>query len=149
MNKNNIDLSKISDSNKEYLLSSYQFSKVDISENEKIIIYPDEYSNSELLKMKYEINIKDNIYKSLLDNNINPCILDPNNQSAIFPLLKTHIPHVIEQLKNEKNLDYREFTDIKPFEFLLGELENHSNKLTNNLSNYNEWIENFVSYQKM
>jgi hypothetical protein len=148
MNKTNINLDDFRDSNKEYLLSSYQFSKVEELDNDKIIIYPDEYSNSELLKSKYELKINEKIYKSLFESHVNPYILDSNNQSAIFPLLKTHIPGVIGSLKRN-DLDYREFTDIKPYEFLLFELENHTNKLTNNSNKFEEWLENFVSYQKM
>jgi hypothetical protein len=123
----------------------YQFSKVKKPEEVKFIIYPDEYANSEILKLKYELIIKENIYKYLLDGNSNPYILDSNNQSPIFLLLKYHIPDV---LKNIKDLKYNDFSEIKPHDFLLLELKNHTHKLTNGTDKYTDWIENFVSYQK-
>ena len=123
----------------------YQFSKVEKREITKFIIYPDEYANSEILKLKYELIIKKNIYTILLENNSNPYILDSNNQSPIFLLLKYHIPDV---LKSIQNLNYNNFTEIKPHDFLVLELKNHTHKLTNGKDNYKDWIENFVSYQK-
>ena len=145
MNKSDIDFTKLV--NKEYLLSSYQFSKVEEDSNNRFIIYPDEYSNSEILKSKYELIINEKIYNELLDTDTNPFILDSNGQSPIFSLLKNHVSTVIGKLK-KKDLDYREFTEIKPLNFLLSELNNHTHKLTNNSKNYSDWLENFVSYQK-
>jgi hypothetical protein len=145
MNKSDIDFTKLV--NKEYLLSSYQFSKVEEDSNDRFIIYPDEYSNSEILKSKYELIINEKIYNELLDTDTNPFILDSNGQSPIFSLLKNHVSTVIGRLK-KKDLDYREFTEIKPLNFLLSELNNHTHKLTNNSKNYSDWLENFVLYQK-
>ena len=145
MNKSDIDFTKIFD--KKYLLSSYQFSKVEEDYNDRFIIYPDEYSNSEILKSKYELIINEKIYNELLKNDTNPFILDSNGQSPIFSLLKNHVSSVIGGLK-DIDLDYREFTEIKPLNFLLSELNNHTHKLTNNSESYSDWLENFVSYQK-
>ena len=145
MNKSDIDFPKLFD--KKYLLSSYQFSKVDDESNDRFIIYPDEYSNSEILKSKYELIINEKIYNELLNNDTNPFILDSNGQSPIFSLLKNHVSSVIGGLK-KIDLDYREFTEFKPLNFLLLELNNHTCKLTNNSENYTDWLENFVSYQK-
>jgi hypothetical protein len=129
----------------------YQFSKVKKPELDKFIIYPDEYANSEILKLKYELIINNKIYTILLENNSNPYILDSNNQSPIFSLLKNHIPHVLNDIKY---LNYTEFTEVNPYNFLLLELNNHTHKLTNDKDKdkdkdkYKDWIENFVSYQK-
>ena len=41
---------------------SYQFSKVENPELDKFIIYPDEYANTEILKLKYELIINNKIY---------------------------------------------------------------------------------------
>ena len=125
---------------------NYEFLKVEEPVNDKFIIYPDEYSNTEILKLKYELIIKEDIYKSLLKCNCNPYILDSNSQSPIFSLLKTHVPDILLKLK-EQGLDYREY-QVLPYKFLILELDNHIQKLTNNSTNYNEWINNFVLYQK-
>jgi hypothetical protein len=141
----NMNIDEITNGIKHFFYK-YQFSKVKKPELDKFIIYPDEYANSEILKLKYELIIKD-IYKILLENNSNPYILDSNNQSPIFSLLKNHIPHV---LKDIKYLNYTEFTEVNPYNFLLSELNNHTHKLTNGKDKYKykDWIENFVSYQK-
>ena len=124
---------------------SYQFSKVENTELDKFIIYPDEYANTEILKLKYELIIKKDIYDSLLEYNCNPYILDSNNQSPIFLLLKYHIPYVLEDINY---LNYNEFSEVKPHDFLVLELKNHTHKLTNGVTKYKDWIENFVLYQK-
>ena len=131
--------------NKDFL--NYEFLKVEEPVNDKFIIYPDEYSNTEILKLKYELIIKEDIYNSLLEYNCNPYILDSNSQSPIFPLLKTHVPDILLKLKKQ-GLDYREFTKVLPYNFLISELHNHIHKLKNNSNNYHEWINNFVLYQK-
>ena len=140
----NMNLDNITNGIKHFFYK-YQFSKVEKPELDKFIIYPDEYANSEILKLKYELIIKENIYKSLLEYNSNPYILDSNNQSPIFSLLKNHIPHVLNDIKY---LNYNEFTEVNPYNFLLLELNNHTHKLTNGLNTYKDWIDNFVSYQK-
>lgn len=124
---------------------SYQFSKVENPELDKFIIYPDEYANTEILKLKYELIIKKDIYDSLLEYNCNPYILDSNNQSPIFLLLKYHIPDVLEDINY---LNYNDFSEVKPHDFLVLELKNHTHKLTNGGTKYKDWIENFVLYQK-
>jgi hypothetical protein len=142
----NMNIDEITNGIKHFFYK-YQFSKVKKPEPEldKFIIYPDEYANSEILKLKYELIIKKDIYEILLENNSNPYILDSNNQSPIFSLLKNHIPDI---LKDIKYLNYTEFTEVNPYNFLLLELNNHTHKLTNDKDEYKDWIENFVSYQK-
>ena len=140
----NMNLDDITNGIKHFFYK-YQFSKVEKPKLDKFIIYPDEYANSEILKLKYELIIKKNIYTILLENNSNPYILDSNNQSPIFSLLKNHIPHVLNDIKD---LNYNEFTEVNPYNFLLLELNNHTHKLTNGLGTYKDWIDNFVSYQK-
>jgi len=131
----------------------YQFSKVynkDLGEFKEFIIYPEEYATTELLKSKYVLKINPKIYEILLTNNINPFILDSNNQSAIFPVLKLHNYEIIKELKEK--IDYRDFTEIKPNDFLKDELYNHLSKINypkiNYQADFKNIISNFVSYQK-
>ena len=142
----NEDNLKIEDIN----LSSYQFSKDTFDNKEKFIIYPEEYANSEILKVKYELMINVKSFEKLLEDNANPYVLDANNQSPIYSILKLHNYKIINKLK--ENLDFRVYNDIdgnlSAYNFLLNELENHTQKITNNKTLYNEWIENFVIYQK-
>ena len=138
-----IDLSKLS---KEMLENMYPLTNLEEEEESTdFIIYPEEYSNSELLKQKYIIDINSNIFKLLLKANNNPYILDSNGQSAIYPVLKIHNHKIINEMKND--LDYREFTDIAPFLFLLNEHKNHTFNLTGKTNNFNDWLKNFTMYQ--
>jgi hypothetical protein len=94
-------------------INIYQFSKVydNFNENCVFIIYPEEYSNSDLLNSKYKLTLNENIFKILMDNSVNPYILDFNNQSAIFPVLKIHNYKIIKTLKNGY-IDFREYSDM-------------------------------------
>jgi len=141
---NKIDINKFTKNI--HFLSNYQFSNIEDDTKEIFIVYPDEYSNSEILKMKYELIINEGIYEALLENT-NLFILDSNGQSPIYPLLKIHVPQVIQKLK-VLGLDYKNFDDINPFKFLVSELNNHTYKLTNGDTDFKNWLENFVLYQK-
>ena len=57
-----------------------------------------------------------------------------------------HEYDIIEKLKTK--IDFREFNDLNVFDFLLDEFTNHSSKLTNNNSDFKDWLNYFVSYQK-
>jgi len=141
LNKSSIDLD--SDSNSLFIP---RIEKEIINDYNDFIIYPEEYSNSDLLKSKYKIKINYKIYEKLLDNDINPFLLDGNNQSAIFPIIKLHCDKVMENLK--KRIDFRDFSDINIFEFLKEEFNNHTSKLIGTSDNFKDWLSNFVSYQK-
>jgi hypothetical protein len=133
----------------------YQFSKVEKTRNDYInfIIYPEEYANSEILKSKYKLTLNKQIYEYLLGSDINPYILDANNQSAIFPLLKLHNYKILEELKMT-NIDFREFpyinaSDVNALDYLINEHSNHTKLLIeNDFNDFNKWINNFVCYQK-
>ncbi len=135
---------------KDYLQSAFQFSKVSSENKNNFIIYPEEYANSEILRMKYELIINDKSYSKLLEENANPYVLDANNQSAIYPVLKLHNFDVISKLKT--NLDFRVYNDIEgnltSYGFLIDELNNHVHKISGDKKYFRDWIENFVLYQK-
>lgn len=137
--------------NPDLLISLYQFSKKSLEDNNKFIIYPDEYANSEILRSKYELIINDKSFISLLKvDNINPYILDSNNQSAIYPVLKLHNFEIVKKLKGY--LDFRVYNDLDgnltSYEFLLEELKTHIQKISGDKIEFKDWIENFVIYQK-
>ena len=147
LNNTNLDLNTIL-ANKLDDMDIYQFSKKNesIDDNMVFIIYPDEYANSELLVSKYKLTLNHKIFNNLLENDVNPYILDLNNQSAIYPILKIHDYSVIKELK--KYIDYRDFENFNVINFLIEEYNNHSFLLNNKHNKYNEWLSNFVSYQK-
>ena len=106
----------------------------------EFIIYPEEYANSDLLKIKYVLKIHNKIYIKLLENNAR-FLLDSNSQTPIFPILKFHHDSILPRLL--------EFTDSDSYTFLKDEFNNHLFKLTNgNTTEFKEWLCNFVLYQK-
>ena len=130
------------------LFNLYQFSKEEniVDNNIIFIIYPDEYANSELLTSKYKLTLNREIYKKLLESNINPYLLDLNNQSAVFPILKVHNYSIVKELKTF--IDYREYSDVNALDFLIEEYNNHYTLITNKENDFNKWLSNFVIYQK-
>ena len=135
---------------KNYLISAIQLSKEIEEVESKFIIYPEEYANSEILRSKYELIINDKSYSKILEENANPYILDANNQSAIYPVLKLHNFEIISKLKT--NLDFRVYNDIEgnltAYGFLVDEFNNHINKISGGKKYFSNWLENFVLYQK-
>lgn len=135
---------------RDILLSSYQFSKKSIDDKDRFVLYPEEYANSEILRSKYELIINDKSFISLLKEDTNPYILDSNNQSAIYPVLKLHNSEIIKKLKSQ--LDFRVYNDIEgnlsAYGFLLDELKTHSQKILGDKIEFKDWIDNFVIYQK-
>lgn len=111
-----------------------------IEDIHEFMIYPEEYAISDLLKSKYVIKTHKNIYIKLLENNAR-FLLDSNNQTPIFPILKFHQHKILAKLL--------EFTDSDTYSFLKDEFNNHLFKLTNgNKEKSDEWLCNFVLYQK-
>jgi len=146
---NNTNLSStIMNINSTDIFNLYQFSKEEekIDDNIIFIIYPEEYANSELLTSKYKLTLNKEIFKKLLDSNINPYLLDLNNQSAVFPMLKIHNYSIVKELKTF--IDFREYSDVNALDFLIDEYNNHSALLTNKESDFKKWLSNFVIYQK-
>ena len=152
LNKTNFSIDELTKEQKEDIFF-YQFSKVNIkafdcndSSTTNFIIYPEEYATTELLKSKYALKINYKLYENLLDSDINPFIIDSNDQTAIFPVLKLHMNEIISNLK--KRIDYRDYSEINVFDFLKNECNNHLEKLTNNKNEFVDWINYFVCYQK-
>jgi hypothetical protein len=159
-NNTNIDIIVDSD---EYMMNLYQFSdeytinniNCNAIENNidkclmfpnKFIIYPEEYANSELLNVKYELKVDDMLYVKLLEQSADPYVLDSNSMSAIFPVLKMHNHNVLEKLRSIDMISINEFSNIKPYDYLKSEYFAHISKLTNDKLLFSEWLSNFVCY---
>lgn len=157
---NNTDIDMIFSSD-DYTMNLYQFSdeytinNINCNTNnnnncltfpDKFIIYPEEYANSELLNFKYELKVDDMLYIKLLEQSADPYVLDSNNMSAIFPVLKMHNHNVLEKLRGIDMISINEFSDVKPYEYLKSEYFAHVSKLTNDKTLFREWLSNFVCY---
>jgi len=138
LDETNIEIINLNILKKHRICSGFE----DINE---FIIYPEEYANSELLKSKYVLKTHNQIYKKLLEND-SRFLLDSNNQTAIFPILKFHEDEILNRLKDLTEI--KDFSDINSYDFLVDEFNNHLFKLTNGNNIYKEWLCNFVLYQK-
>lgn len=100
---------------------------------ELFILYPNDLTNMNKLKIKYGLNINTNCIKILLDNNASPFITNLENASAIYPIIKNYNHEIIKELKKE-GIDFRDFEGDLPSNFIKEENNNNINKI---LGNYN------------
>jgi hypothetical protein len=115
------------------------FSDPDINKNCDFIIYPNEYTNTTLLKQKYCIYINPEIIDFLLKIKfIKPLLLDNNNNSCIIPVLSSFNSSIFKKINSYKI----QFNDNK---YIHNELNNHKNKLFN--ENFIKIFENFTKSQ--
>jgi ADP-ribose pyrophosphatase YjhB (NUDIX family) len=122
----------------ETVINFYKFSDPNTYEKCNFIIYPNDYTNTDLLQQKYCIKINEKIIKSLLDKNAQPLLLDNNHNTCINPLLSSYNYNILEKvIQNHIHFD--------EIEYIRNELFNHIQKLYNN--NYKDSIENFIKPQ--
>ena len=115
------------------------FSDPDINKHCDFIIYPSEYTNTNLLKQKYCIYINTKIIDMLLTNkNIQPLLLDNNNNSCINPILLNFNSSILEKISSF-NIYFNEN------KFIYDELINHRNKMFT--ENFIKTFENFTRPQ--
>lgn len=122
----------------ESVINFYKFSDPNIIDKCNFVIYPNDYTNTDLLQQKYCIKINEKIIKSLLDKNAQPLLLDNNHNTCINPLLSSYNYNILQKV-----LTNRIYFD--KVEFYEHELYNHIKKLYNN--NYKDSIENFIKPQ--
>jgi hypothetical protein len=124
----------------------YFFKNKDKNEECKFIIYPNEYNNTNVLKLMYCLKINQDILKLLLDNDCDCYLIDNDNNSIISPLEKTFHYESIITIKNNK-IDLNNFELPKnPVDQLKKISNNHINKLING-SNYINYIKYFTGSQ--
>lgn len=130
-NLNNV-INTLNDTNKVIFTNLYNINENTTDENttdeNTFIIYPNEYTNMNILKEFYSININNNIINNLLNNGAQPLLLDNDNNSCIINILKTYnystLNNIIRQINYFNNSE-------KEINFILKELDNHKNKLIN------------------
>ena len=94
------------------------------------LIYPADYSNTELLSSYYKLKINDDALKK--SNELNKYIANKQNQIAIFNALKTYNYKIV---KDDNIWDKEVFEDYKdllnPITFMENEIDHHKNQLYN------------------
>jgi 8-oxo-dGTP pyrophosphatase MutT (NUDIX family) len=135
---NDVDDALININRNKLTLNFYKFSDPNTYEKCNFIIYPNDYTNTDLLQQKYCIKINEKIIKSLLDKNAQPLLLDNNHNTCINPLLSSYNYNILQKVLTNRIY----FNEV---EFNKHELDNHIRKLYNN--NYKDSIENFIKPQ--
>jgi len=121
-----------------YLHNFYNFSDPNINKPCKFIIYPNDYTNTNILQQQYCIKIVSDIIKILLNAKAQPLLLDNNNNSCIESILSNFNFNILKDcIDNDIYFD--------KIEFVKNELINHTHKMFNNT--YIETFENFTKPQ--
>jgi hypothetical protein len=143
--KNLIDC--IDDDDKLKHLINYKTSTKDINKKCDFIVYPNEYSNTTLLNQKYCIFINKDIIEKLFENNeIQPYLVDNNNSSIIYSILKIYHYDILTKIKDLYSFNFSDYERL----FIENEFNNHKNKilvLENNEIDYIKTINNFIEPQ--
>lgn len=130
---------QLNESNKEILHNFYNIADPNISDNNKglYIIYPNEYTNTNLLLQKYCITFNNDILEELLNKGALPFLLDNNNFSCIHNAVKSFNYNSIKFLTDKIKFD--------EYDFIKNELINHKNKMISNT--YIDTFNNFIKTQ--
>jgi hypothetical protein len=128
LNTTKIDLSKIKKKQLHNLYSPIM--KLPSDEANVFILYPNDLSNMNKLRIKYGLHINNNIIKILLNNNASPFIYSSEGTTPIYPIIKNYNYMLVEELKN-LGIDFREYEREMPIEFIKTENTNNINKIIN------------------
>lgn len=92
------------------------------------ILYPNDMSNMNKLRLKHGLNVNSNIIETLLNNNSSPYMYNNENLSPIYPIIKNYNYMLVEKLSN-MGIDFRYFDKEMPIEFIKKENHNNINKV--------------------
>ena len=106
-----------------------------IKKKDDFLIIPNDYTNNELLKQLNKIIIDKEILTILLNKNCKPFIVNKENRSAVYSVLRNYYYPIFQNL-NDKNLMYQQFYQDsliygieQPLNYIKNEFENHLQKL--------------------
>ena len=114
------------------------------TEHKPFILYPNDLTNMNKLKIKYGLNINMTAIKILLDSNASPFIHNNDGNSAIYPIIKNYNYKLVSILKKE-GVDFRFFDKLSPIHFIKTENINNINKILGdkaNINNINKLLSN-------
>lgn len=119
----------------------------------EFIIIPNDYTNNELIKQFLKVEINENILSILLEKNCKPFLINKENRSAVYSVLRNYYYPIFENLKN-KNLLYQQFYQDslmygveQPLQFAQTEFSNHLQKLLFNSDFLSSILKNFSHNQ--
>ena len=137
LNISNID---IKNSDILYYYKNIIDNNINQHDDDIFIIYPNEYTNTNLLLQKYYVKYNDTILENMLSNNVCLYLLDNNNSTCIHNAVKIFNYKIIKKI-----IDKDKYIFSYEYEFIKIEFENHKNKMIS--SDYTETINTFIKTQ--
>ena len=141
---------KIENKSDEIYLNFYRINEL-IKEEDKFLVYSNDYTSNNLERSFYEYKIKKSILKKMLEKSAKPYLKNNENSTPIFSILRNYYYKIFEDLDVE-NISYN-FINLKnpiglsssemPSLQLYNELKNHSNRLLNNGTTYYDVLNKF------
>ena len=147
-NKLNDDILKTFTDSK-ILLNFYKFSE-NQNKNDKFIIYPNDYTNTQLLTSFFCLELKEEAISNMLENFAQSNIIDKDNNTPIHSLLKNYYAKPLKKLKNE-GVDFK-YNDLEklqgtPLDYMLKEYKNHVEKFSGNNTRTYDMMKFFINNQ--
>jgi ankyrin repeat protein len=96
--------------------------------NNNFIIFMNDFTNTSLMKSKYNIDINQDIIRLLLNYKANPYINNQYNISPIHNILKNYNYNIFTKLKNI-GIDFNRFNSDNPKKFIDNEIKNNNDRL--------------------
>lgn len=103
------------------------------TKSDSFVLYPNDLTNINKLRIKYGVVVKDEIVESLLKHRGSPYLVNSEGNTSIYPIIKNYNYKLVSKLKN-LGIDFREFNGESPIKYILNEIKNNMDKF---LANYN------------
>jgi hypothetical protein len=98
--------------------------------NDKVfILYPNDLTNINKLRSKYGVEVNKDIIKLMFKHGASPFASSNDGTTPIYPIIKNYNWVIIEILKKEYNIDFRDFYGELPIKFIQRENLNNLGKI--------------------
>ena len=125
-----------------HLLNFYKFS-MELHPKEKFIIYPNNYTSTNLLKSKFYSDINDKVLDELINSHCNIFSINIEGETPLSFILKNYHYKVLEKWKTK----LPNSRDDNSVELLKQEYVNHLFKFTNGQEKYYDQLKKFTEPQ--
>ena len=131
LDKSNINLEKVTDKTKMINL----FSLVDLNKStqQDYILYPNDLTNTSMLKSTTGVYINEQIIQSLLKKGGSPYLINMEGLASIHPIIKNYNFKIIEQLKI-LHVNFRDYFEVSPSVYVSKDIRNNLDKVLINSS---------------
>lgn len=137
-------LNDLNKNNKKILLSFYHKSE-EPEKIDKYYLYSNDYTNTNLFRSFYCLELNHNSIKRMLNNYARPYITDSEDNTALHYLLKNYYSKPIKLLK-DREIDFGKLNNktTSPINYLKNEYLNHIYKFINGLEKDLDFMINFT-----